>query len=62
MSSPTIKHLTVGEAQAELEALEAGVYGGIEDFEIRARNYELAPQELGTWQRISELRWLLGIA
>ncbi|MGV0392215.1 hypothetical protein [Corynebacterium riegelii] len=60
MSTPIIRRLTVEEAKQELRNLEQQVEGGIDAFEERAHSYDLSPTEQGVWQRISELRWLLG--
>lgn len=60
MTAPVLRRLTVDQAERELRQLEDSVDGGIEAFEQRARRYELSPLEGGVWERISELRWLLG--
>lgn len=59
MSAPLMRRLTPEEAQRELCALERNVDGGIENFEERARFYDLSPREQAVWERIRELRWLL---
>ena len=59
MSAPLMRHLTPQEARGELHRLERSVDGGIEDFEERARFFDLSPREQAVWERIRELRWLL---
>lgn len=59
MTVPSLRRLTVEEAQAELASLEQRVEGPMEEFERRAYDYELTAREQGLWQRISELRWML---
>ncbi|AWB85089.1 hypothetical protein EKI51_09490 [Corynebacterium sanguinis] len=60
MTVPAMQRLTPEQAERELAQLEASVDGGIQRFEQRAYRYELSPRERGVWERISELRWLLG--
>lgn len=59
MSAPLMRRLTPEEARRELYTLERNVDGGIENFEERARYYDLSPREQAVWERIRELRWLL---
>lgn len=60
MSAPIIRRMSAAEAEQELRTLEAEVGGSIEEFEQRARCYDLSSSERSQWQRINDLRWLLG--
>lgn len=62
MSAPIIRRLTKSEAAAELKELESEIVGDPEEFVERAYNYDLSPTEMGLWERISELRWLIKAA
>ncbi|MDO5098667.1 MAG: hypothetical protein Q4D85_07895 [Corynebacterium sp.] len=60
MPEPKLRCLTVAQAETELHELESNVEGGIKDFEARAHLLDISSIEAGIWERISELRWLLG--
>lgn len=60
MNAPVIKHFTRDEAVAELDKLRLQLGLSDEEAARRARNYELSGPELGLWERISDLRWLIG--
>lgn len=60
MTTPVIKMLSKESAQQELNELKSSVEGSFSDFEDRANSYNLTPREFAIWERISELRWLLG--
>jgi hypothetical protein len=59
MTAPVLHRYSPEEARRELERLESLVDGDILEFERRAISYELSPKEMGIWERIAELRWLL---
>ncbi|AKK06623.1 hypothetical protein CMUST_11560 [Corynebacterium mustelae] len=60
MTAPMLNPMSKKEAEDKLHELETTIQGGIEEFEERARFFDLSPLEQGVWERISELRWLLG--
>ncbi|MDY3127285.1 MAG: hypothetical protein SOW59_04030 [Corynebacterium sp.] len=60
MTAPLIEFLSKEDASRELDKLKNSIEGRFEDFEERAYSYNLTPREFALWERISELRWLLG--
>lgn len=60
MTAPLVENLVMVEAREELRQLEESIEVPFEEFEERAYSYNLTPREFGIWERISELRWLLG--
>ncbi|OIR46174.1 hypothetical protein [Corynebacterium sp. NML130628] len=64
MTAPLVENLSKEAARHELSELKNSIestFGdSIEGFEERAHNYNLTPREFAVWERVSELRWLLG--
>ncbi|WP_262368113.1 hypothetical protein [Corynebacterium urealyticum] len=61
MSAPLLEPLSKDAAEKELAELERSLDGGLAEFESRAYSYNLTPREFAKWERITELRWLLGL-
>lgn len=59
MTAPLFRALTREEAETELHGLLSSIDGSLDEFERRARSYDLSPRELIKWERICDLRWLL---
>lgn len=64
MTAPLVENLSKEAARHEIAELKKSIESlsgdSFEEFEERADNYNLTPREFAVWERVSELRWLLG--